>query len=59
MTHEYTVHTVLLYPAGIVRTSTVECGSSAVECSDLNPLWCIFGVGHFRSLHGAPVHSAV
>ena len=45
----------------------VECGNSAVECRTRNqlspgsnsPFATVSKIGHFRSLHDAPVHSAV
>ena len=43
----------------VIHLTSVERGSSAVECRNRNRESPVSKLGHFRSLHDASVHSAV
>ena len=43
----------------VEKPSIVQLGGSVLECPGLNPFAAVSKLGHFHSLHNAPVLSAV
>ena len=60
LNHRLSVKSVCQH-IGCVLLKFVEHGNLAVECQTLNriPFAAALKLGHFRSLHDAPVHSAL